>query len=70
MVAWTAVAMALVILITGARLGLRFSRRDLKIGYDDWAIVPAMLAVVAYMGIGIAMVTHGGAGKHIYDTTY
>ena len=62
--------MALVIIITGARLGLRFFRRDLKVGYDDWAIGPAMLAAVAYMAMAIAMVRYGGAGKHIYDLTY
>ena len=62
--------MTLVVVIAGARLGLRYFRRDLKLGYDDWVIVPAALAVVAYMGIVIAMVMYGGAGKHIYDMTY
>ncbi len=70
MIASTSVAMALVILITGARLGLRYFRRDLKVGYDDWVIVPAALATIAYMAIAIGMVVYGGAGKHIYDMTY
>ena len=70
MIAWLSVAMALVVIITGARLGLRFFRKDLKLGYDDWVIVPAALAVVAYMAIAISMVLYGGAGKHIYDMTY
>ena len=65
-----AVAMAFVILITGTRLGLRFFRRDLKFGYDDWVIIPAALAAVTYMAMTIGMVVYGGAGKHIYDMTY
>lgn len=70
MIASTSVAMALVILITGTRLGLRFFRKDLKVGYDDFAIIPAALATVAYMAIAIASVVYGGAGKHVYDMTY
>ncbi len=70
MIASTSVAMALVILITGARLGLRYFRRDLKVGYDDFVIIPAALATVAYMAIAIGSVVYGGAGKHIYDMTY
>lgn len=70
MIASTSVAMALVILITGARLGLRCFRKDLKVGYDDFVIVPAALATVAYMAVAIGGVVYGGAGKHIYDMTY
>lgn len=70
MIASMAVAMALVILITGARLGLRYFRRDLKVGYDDFVIVPAALATVAYMAVAIGQVVYGGAGKHVYDMTY
>ena len=58
------------ILITGARLCLRYFRKDLRVGYDDYAIIPAALAVIAYMAIAMGMVVYGGAGKHIYDTTY
>ena len=39
-------------------------------GYDDWAIGPAMLATVAYMAMAIGMVRYGGAGRHVYDLTY
>lgn len=70
MIASTAVAMALVMLITGARLGLRYFRRDLKVGYDDFVIVPAALATVAYMAVATGQVVYGGAGKHVYDMTY
>ena len=69
-IASTSVAMVLVILITGARLWLRCFRRDLKVGYDDWAIVPAMLATITYMAMAIGMVVYGGAGRHVYDLTY
>ncbi|KAM0799547.1 hypothetical protein BDR22DRAFT_778823, partial [Usnea florida] len=70
MIASLSVAMALVILITGARLYLRYSRRDLKVGIDDFVIVPAALTAVAYFALAIGMVVYGGAGKHIYDMTY
>lgn len=69
-IASAAVAMALTILITGTRLGLRIFKRDLKVGYDDWFIVPAALATVTYMAMTIGMVVYGGAGKHVYDLTY
>ena len=70
MIASTSVAIALVILITGTRLGLRVFRKDLKVGLDDFVIVPAALATVAYMALAIGSVVYGGAGKHIYDMTY
>ena len=70
MIASTSVAMALVILITGARLYLRYFRRDLKVGIDDFVIVPAALVTMAYFALAIGMVVYGGAGKHIYDMTY
>ena len=70
MIASTSVAMVLVILVTGARLALRCFRKELKIGYDDFAIIPAALATVAYMALAIGSVVYGGAGKHIYDMTY
>ena len=28
------------------------------------------IGVVGWLGCSIGMVTHGGAGKHIYDLTY
>ena len=70
MVASTVVAMVLMVLITGARLYLRYFRRDLKVGYDDFLIIPAALASFAYMAIAIGQVVYGGAGKHVYDLTY
>lgn len=66
----SAVTMFLIILITGTRLGLRFFRRDLRIGYDDYLIVPAALLCIAVLAIITSLVTHGGAGKHLYDLTY
>ena len=35
------VALALIVLITGTRLSLRYFRSDLKWGWDDWMIIPA-----------------------------
>ncbi len=62
--------MVLVILITGTRLYLRFSRRDLRVGIDDYVIIPAALLTIAFLAIVMSEVTYGGAGKHLYDLTY
>ena len=37
------VAMALIIIITGTRLSLRYFRSDLKWGLDDWMLIPALV---------------------------
>lgn len=66
----TAVTIFLVVLITGSRLGLRIFRRDLKVGIDDYVIVPAALLTIAFLAIAMSEVTYGGAGKHMYDLTY
>lgn len=39
------VLMTLITLITGARLSLRLFRKDLKFGFDDWAIIVALIGV-------------------------
>lgn len=63
-------AIALVLLITGARLGLRFFRRDLRVGLDDLFIVVAAIGVCAWYAMSIGMAVLGGAGKHLYSITY
>ena len=64
------ICIILTILITGTRLCLRLFKRGLQWGMDDWTIILAMLGVVAFFGLNIAIATEGAAGKHIYDTTY
>lgn len=39
-----AIVIVLIILITGGRLALRWRRRDLRWGPDDWAIIPAAVS--------------------------
>ena len=39
------VAMALIIIITGTRLSLRYFRHDLKWGLDDWMLIPALVCL-------------------------
>ena len=41
------VVIFLVLLIAGTRLSLRYFRKDLKIGYDDYVIISAALGVVS-----------------------
>ena len=41
------VAIALVTIITGARLCLRCFHRDLKWGWDDWMIIPGAVCCLA-----------------------
>lgn len=69
-IASACVAIFLILLITGSRLSLRYFRKDLKLGYDDLFIVPAVIGVVSWFCIVIWMVVKGGAGQHIYDITY
>lgn len=57
-------------LITGTRLFLRLYRRELRWGADDWAILLGASGVVVFFGLTLAVGIHGGAGKHVYDTTY
>lgn len=70
MLASMSVAIFLVVLITGSRIGLRIFRRDLKVGIDDYVVVPAALLTIAFLATAMSEVTHGGAGNHIYDLTY
>ena len=69
-IASASVTISLVLAITTLRLSLRIFRRDLRFGYDDFAIIPAALGVCVWLALQIAMVCMGGAGKHLYDLTY
>ena len=64
------VTICLVLAITTLRLSLRYFRRDLRIGYDDFAIIPAALGVCVWLALQITMVGIAGDGKHMYDITY
>lgn len=68
--AWLATSMSIMILVTGARLYLRYFVPRLKWGLDDWLMIPALCLAVAYPALQMAMVIYGGAGKHIYDVSY
>ncbi|KAL9611937.1 MAG: hypothetical protein Q9167_003460 [Letrouitia subvulpina] len=63
-------AIALVVIITGARLATRIWRKEQVFGLDDWVIIPAALLSLTYF-INIIVRTHYGcAGRHINDCTY
>lgn len=66
----SALIIFLTTLITGTRLFLRLYRRELRWGADDWAILLGASGVVVFFGLTLAVGIHGGAGKHMYDTTY
>ncbi len=63
-------AIALLLLMTGTRLGLRVFLNDLRIGYDDFMIIPAAIGALSWYSLIIAMAIYGGAGKPIYSITY
>ncbi|KAK7534212.1 uncharacterized protein J3D65DRAFT_477270 [Phyllosticta citribraziliensis] len=69
-VAGLAVCIAIMIIVTGLRLFLRYHVRRLKWGIDDTLMVPGLVMAVAYPALQIAMVQYGGAGKHMFDVTY
>lgn len=66
----SALIIFLTVLLTGARLFLRLYRRELRWGADDWAILLGASGVVVFFGMTVAVGMRGGAGKHVYDTTY
>lgn len=60
----------LIVTITSARLALRYFRKTLKWGPDDYAIILGAGGACTWVAIAIAMVLVGGSGRHIYDITY
>ncbi|MCJ1465364.1 hypothetical protein MMC07_003982 [Pseudocyphellaria aurata] len=64
------IVIVLITLITGGRLALRWRRRDLRWGPDDWMIIPAAMGSILWMALTIPAVTRGGVGKHLWDVTY
>ena len=60
----------LIVAITSTRLALRYFKKTLKWGLDDYAIILGASGAVSWLAICIAMVIVGGAGHHIYDITY
>ncbi|RDW65328.1 hypothetical protein BP5796_10020 [Coleophoma crateriformis] len=64
------IAITVMIIVTGLRLGVRMFRRGLRMGWDDAFIIPGVLLALAWPSLQIAAVVYGGAGKHMYDVTY
>ncbi|KAF8455168.1 hypothetical protein BGX38DRAFT_1140658 [Terfezia claveryi] len=47
------------------KYGLRFGR----LGWDDWAMVIALIFLAGYTTLNVLAITHGGMGKHVYDVS-
>ncbi|KAH0293785.1 hypothetical protein M436DRAFT_71545 [Aureobasidium namibiae CBS 147.97] len=64
--------MAIVIMLftTVLRLTLRRFRTGVRWGADDWILIPGVIMAMLYPILQIAMVAHGGGGKHTWDVTY
>ena len=62
-------AIALVMLVTCARLYTRKFRKR-AFGADDIVIIPGAIGCVAYLSLIIGQATVGCLGKHLYDCTY
>lgn len=62
-------AIALAIIITIARLTVRWSKLH-TLGADDLMIIPACLCCVVYLSLNLASETAGCLGRHIYTCTY
>lgn len=69
-IAALSVCIVLLTIIAFLRLGIRLFVHAVRFGADDWLVIPAYLLSIAYPALQIAMVKHGGAGKHFYDITY
>lgn len=56
-IASVSVVITLIVLITGGRLLLRWKRRDLRWGPDDWVIIPAAVSgLLAEDSLGIGSI--------------
>ncbi|KAI9890663.1 MAG: hypothetical protein M1814_003732 [Vezdaea aestivalis] len=64
------VAIFLVVLVTCARLGIRYFHKRMKLGLDDLFIVPAAIFVCAYLTTLLVRVSIAGAGRHLDTVTY
>jgi hypothetical protein len=64
------ITIAIMVIITVARLVVRFCGRGLVFGLDDLFIVPGALLAITWPSLQIMAVIYGGAGKHIWDVTY
>ncbi|CZR61347.1 related to integral membrane protein PTH11 [Phialocephala subalpina] len=69
-IASMSVAIAVMVIVTSLRLGVRVFRRGLLAGRDDVFTIPSVLLAVAWPTLQICAVIYGGAGKHMYDITY
>lgn len=47
------------------KYGLRFGR----LGWDDWAMVVALIFLAGYTTLNVLATTRGGMGKHVYDVS-
>ncbi|KAI9801984.1 MAG: hypothetical protein M1825_003040 [Sarcosagium campestre] len=70
LIAGLSVAIFLILLITGTRVGLRGYQKHMKLGLDDVVIIPAALVIIAYLLTIISRVPDGGAGRHTWDVRY
>ena len=62
--------LVLVVLVTTTRLMLRAFRHELKLGWDDWAIIPAVLAFACWSTTQLILYTKGRVGHHMWTNTY
>ncbi|CAO1606480.1 hypothetical protein XANCAGTX0491_009979 [Xanthoria calcicola] len=65
-----AISMTLMITITLTRLGLRAFSKRVRWGLDDTLMIFAFVLALTWPALGLACVTYGGDGKHMYDVTY
>ena len=69
-IALNCIMISLVTIITTTRLALRYFRKDLRWGPDDYVMILGLLGVVAWFSLAIAKVQYAGVGKHSFDITY
>ncbi|KAI9894186.1 MAG: hypothetical protein M1814_004040 [Vezdaea aestivalis] len=70
LLAGCSIAIFLIILITMTRLCVRHFSKKMKLGLDDYMIIPAALLNIAFLSTIIARVPLAGVGKHLWDVNY
>jgi hypothetical protein len=62
--------MLLAIFIASTRIFLRARLENLRLGTDDWTIIPSTVLAFVLTVLQIVGAQNGGLGRHVYDNTY
>jgi hypothetical protein len=65
-IAW----LVLAIIVVSTRIYLRARWKGLRLGWDDWFIVPSLVLAFILTIVQVVCVKQGGLGRHVYDNFF